>query len=336
MSTWNRPARHGRASGRAVRGVPPIQGRNSSRIDVVSGGLSEKIHVPINGLEQGLFLRSRDVRHPVLLVLHGGPGMPAYWLTHWYPSRLEDHFTVAWWEQRGTCMSYSPGIPPETMTLDQFIDDTQAVADYLRGRFGVDKVFLMAHSWGTYVGLQAVARDPSRFHAYVGVSQITHQVRSEQASWAYMLERFRAAGNRRMVRALERAPIRSLTDPLPPAYDAVRDAAMHTLGVGTTRDMRSVVRGIFLPSWRFPEYTLREKVNLWRGKRFSKRSGLWDRMQATDVTALVREIAIPAYFFHGVFDWTVSVCAGEVLRVLAVGAHGRVLLLRALCPQPDL
>ncbi len=295
------------------------------RGEPVPGSLSEKLRIRINGANQGVFLRSRDVRNPVLLVLHGGPGMPAYWLTHRYPSHLEDHFTVAWWEQRGAGLSYSPGIPPETMTLDQFVADTQAVADYLRVRFGVERVYLLAHSWGTYVGLQAVAMDPSRFHAYVGVSQITYQVRSEQASWAFMLERFRTAGNRRMVRALERAPIVSLTDPLPPAYDAVRDKAMHQLGVGTTHDMRSVVREIFLPSWRVPEYTLLEKVNLWRGKVASRKSGLWDRMQATDVTALVPELAIPAYFLHGVYDWTVSYTQARayaaVLRAPIVGFY---------------
>ncbi len=180
------------------------------RGEPVPSSLSEKLRIRINGMDQGVFLRSRDVRNPVLLVLHGGPGMPAYWLTHWYPSHLEDHFTVAWWEQRGAGLSYSPGIPPDTMTLDQFVADTQAVADYLRGRFGVERVYLLAHSWGTYVGLQAVALDPSRFHAYVAVSQITHQVRSEQASCAFMLERFRT-GQPAHGPALEAAPIVSLT-----------------------------------------------------------------------------------------------------------------------------
>ena len=98
-----------------------------------------------------------------------------------------------------------------------------------------------------------------------------------------MLPQFKVNGNTRMVRQLERAPV-TLSVPLPPSYAAVRDAAMHTLGVGTTRDMRSVVTGIFLPSWRFPEYTLRELINLWRGKLFSHAS-LWNEMIATDLTA---------------------------------------------------
>ncbi len=269
------------------------------------GSISEKLHLTINGVRQGMFIRSRDARNPVLLFLHGGPGMPEYWLTHRYPTGLERHFTVAWWEQRGAGMSYSPDIPAETMTIEQFMADTLAVTDYLRTRFGVEKVYLMAHSWGSYLGIQVAATKPEWFHAYVGVSQITHQIRSERLSYEYMLQQFTELGDTRMVRKLAAAPV-TMSVPLPPAYDALRDKAMHTLGVGTTRDMRSVVTGIFLPSWTFRDYTMAEKVKLWRGKRFSKRSGLWDRMQATDLTALVTELRIPAYFLHGSYDYTVS------------------------------
>jgi len=42
---------------------------------------------------------------------------------------------VVWWEQRGAGLSYSRGIPPETMTLEQFIADTLSVTDYLRDRW---------------------------------------------------------------------------------------------------------------------------------------------------------------------------------------------------------
>jgi pimeloyl-ACP methyl ester carboxylesterase len=63
--------------------------------------LSEKIHVDTNGVKQGMFIKSRDVNHPVLLFLHGGPGMPEYFLTQRYPTSLEEDFTVVWWDRRG-------------------------------------------------------------------------------------------------------------------------------------------------------------------------------------------------------------------------------------------
>ena len=108
----------------------------------------------------------------------------------------------------------------------------------------------------------------------------------------------------RMVRRLEAAPV---TDsiPLPRAYQSLRDVAMHRLGIGTTHDMRSVVSGVLLRSLRSREYTLREKISLWRGKLFSG-SRLWNAQLATDLTKLVTRVDLPVYFFHGVYDYTVS------------------------------
>ena len=97
--------------------------------------ISEKTWVDINGIEQGMFIESRNDANPVLLVVHGGPGMPDHFLTNRYPTGLEELFTVVWWEQRGTGLSYRSDIPAETMTVDQFVADTLAMTNYLRAPF---------------------------------------------------------------------------------------------------------------------------------------------------------------------------------------------------------
>lgn len=264
-----------------------------------------KVRVPINGVDQGIFLQVRDPGSPVLLFLHGGPGMPEFWLTRRHPTRLHEAFTVAWWEQRGAGLSYRPDIPPESMTVERFIEDTIAVARYLCQRFGVEKVHLMAHSWGSFIGLQAAARAPELFHSYIGMAQATHQIASEQEAYSFMLEAYRERGDHRMVRRLERSPVTGAI-PLPRGYEILRDSAMHRLGVGTTRDMRSVVTGIFLPSLASPDYTPTQRVDLWRGRRFSRRFGLWDQMLATDLTTVITRLEVPARFLHGRHDRTVS------------------------------
>lgn len=267
------------------------------------GSISEKISIEINGVKQGMFIKSKNDQNPVLLFVHGGPGMPEYWLTERYPTGLEDHFTVVWWEQRGAGLSFHADIPPETMTVEQFISDTLAVTRYLLDRFGQEKIYLMGHSWGSYIGIQAAAQAPELYQAYIGIGQMVDQMASEQLAYAYALTHFTASGDMRMVRRLEAAPP-GLTVPLPDDYMRLRDDYMHRAGVGTTREMKSVIIGIFLPSWRFREYTLMEKVNLWRGKTHSRASGLWDTMLMTDMTQQVPELAIPVYFLHGRYDCT--------------------------------
>lgn len=273
--------------------------------DPLPGSISEKIYVNINGVEQGMFIKGKNISNPVLLFVHGGPGMPEYWLTQNYPTGLEDLFTVVWWEQRGAGLSYNSDIPPESMTADQFVSDTLEVTNYLRDRFGKDKIYLMAHSWGSYIGIQAAARSPELYYAYIGMGQVSHQIRSERLAYEYALEQYKKNGNADMVRKLEAAPP-TMTVPLPAKYELIRDEYMHGIGIGTTRDMKSVITGIFLPSWQFREYTLGEKINLWRGKLFSRSRNfnLWDKVQSTDLTQQVTELKIPVYFFHGVYDYT--------------------------------
>ncbi|PKM87009.1 alpha/beta hydrolase [Candidatus Falkowbacteria bacterium HGW-Falkowbacteria-2] len=271
----------------------------------LAGSLSEKILVDINGVKQGMFIKSKDTNNPVLLFVHGGPGMPEYWLTQTYPTGLEDRFTVVWWEQRGAGLSYSSDIPAETMNEEQFVLDTLSVTNYLRNRFNKEKIYLMAHSWGSYIGIQAAVRAPELYYAYVGMGQVSNQIKSEQLAYEYALDFFKKNGNTGMVRKLEAAPP-TITAPLPSAYNSLRDEYMHKAGIGTTHGMKSVITGIFLPSWRFREYTLSEKFNLWRGKIISRSVslGLWDKMQSTDLTQLVTKLDIPVYFFEGEHDYT--------------------------------
>lgn len=273
--------------------------------NILAGSISEKIHVNINGMEQGMFIQSKDTNNPVLLFLHGGPGMPMYWLTKQYPTGLENEFTVVWWEQRGAGLSYHPDINPETMTAEQFVSDTVAVTNYLRERFGKEKIYLMGHSWGSYIGIQAAAQKPDLYYAYIGIGQLSYQIKSEQMAYAYALEQYERIGNKKMVKKLEAAPPTN-TVPLPRSYEILRDEYMHGIGIGTTRDMKSVITGLFFPSWQFRGYTLGEKVNLWRGKIFSRspQFGLWDKMQMTDMSQKVPELEVPVYFLHGIYDYT--------------------------------
>ena len=268
------------------------------------GSISEKIHVNINGVQQGMFIMGEDVGNPVLLFLHGGTAMPEYFLTQNYPTGLEQYFTVCWWDRRGAGLSYSADIPPETLTVEHSISDTLEVTNYLRSRFRKDRIYIMAHSGGSLIGIQAAARAPELYHAYIGVGQMSYQLKSEMLSYEYMLRRYKEIGNARIVKQLEAAQV-TMSVPLPASYMKVRDSAMHGLGVGTTHDMKSVITGVFLASWLFREYTLREKLALWRGK-FSSDKILWDKMIATDLRNQLQKLDLPVYFFHGKYDYTVS------------------------------
>lgn len=271
---------------------------------VIPGSLSERVVVEIGGIPQGVFIQSANPSNPVLLFLHGGPGMVEFFMEENYPTGLAEDFTMVWWEQRGAGMSFSSGIPPETMTLAQMIADTIEVADYLRDRFGHDRILLLGHSWGSYLGIQVAAEAPDRFFAYVGMAQIAHQLRSEIMAREAMIEAYRVRGDDAMVRRLAAAEV-SMEAGTSPAWMRLRDAAMHRIGAGHMRDMRSVITGIFLPMWRVRAYTLPEKINIWRGKLWS-RPFFWDDMIRDDLGARLTQFEVPVHVFVGAHDLTAN------------------------------
>lgn len=268
----------------------------------LAGSISEKIRVDINGVAQGMFIKGRSAGNPVLLYLHGG--VPDHFLKDRYPTSLEDIFTVVWWEQRGSGLSFDPDMAPESLNPEQLVADTVTLTNYLRSRFDQDRIYLMGRSGGTFFGIQAAARAPELYHAYIAVAQISNQLESERLAHRYMLQRYKDEGNSKMSQRLEDGPVGD-TAPLPDAYLRVRDVAMHELGVGTTHDMESVFLDMFVQSLLHREYTLGEKINLWRGKVFSG-SRLWNTQLSTDLTHKVTRLDIPVYFLHGLHDYTVS------------------------------
>lgn len=274
----------------------------------LAGSISEKTFVQINGIRQGMFIRGKNKNNPVILFLHGGPGMPEYFLAEKSLSGLEDHFTICYWEQRGSGLSYQPGMSQKAVTLEQSISDTVGVTNYLRKRFGQDKIFLMAHSYGTFLGLQVAARAPQLYHAYIGIGQITQQYESEKEAYQYMLSYYKAAGNDGMVKKLESYSILK-SDAAMSAYLAspLRDDAMHQAGIGTMHSMNSVITGIFLPVMQCHAYTLGEKINIWRGKAFSQKSTELQKIEfSTDLTNKITKLNLPVYLFSGQYDLTVS------------------------------
>lgn len=272
--------------------------------------ISEKTWVTINGVKQGMIIRGKNTNNPVLLFLHGGPGMPEYFFIESKDIGLEDHFTVCYWEQRGCGLSYTGGMSGDSITVDQLVSDTNEIARYLADRFGQDQIYLMAHSWGTFIGIQAAASAPKLYHSYIGIGQVVNTPESERLAYEWMLTQYQAMDNERRVKQLEAYDVLNAqpnTALLPYFQSTLRDQTMHELGIGTTHKMNSVITGIFLPVMTCHAYTLSEKIYIWRAKAFLRSdTELLDQLFTTNVPDIVPELQIPSYFMSGAYDLTVN------------------------------
>ena len=275
----------------------------------IVGTISEKTFMTIGGVKQGMFIRSKNIKNPVLLYVHGGPAFPNYFLIDKFDPQLEDIFTVCYWEQRGGGLSYSQEVTLQSMTLDQLTSDAIEVTNYLRKRFGKEKIYMIAHSGGTPIALSAASREPQLYHAYIAMAQITKQYESEKIAYKYMLEQYAKAGNQKKISELKKFRVLESDSNIISFYkSAVRDQYMHELGIGTMRNMKSVFSGVFIPVWTCKAYTLKEKINIWRSKFFFlPKTELLNEICRNDFTAKIPKLNIAVYFFSGKYDLTVNI-----------------------------
>ena len=154
-----------------LRPEPPQPHTPSIKDDdgnIIPGSISTIETVMLGGIEQTITIRGADTANPVLLFLHGGPGMPSSPWASWnnIHADLEQNFVLVHWDQRGAGKSYSKSLTPEDMHLENFVSDTLELTNILRERFDQDKIFLWGHSWGSGLGFETLRVNAEPFYAY--------------------------------------------------------------------------------------------------------------------------------------------------------------------------
>ena len=101
-------------------------------------------------------------RGPHVLLLHGGPGVSDY--TESLAAELEDAYTVTRYQQRGVAPSTTEG-PFDVATN---VADAIAVMDGA----GIERAYLLGHSWGGHLALHLAVTHPDRFLGLVPIDPL--------------------------------------------------------------------------------------------------------------------------------------------------------------------
>ncbi|HYG06308.1 MAG TPA: alpha/beta fold hydrolase [Stenotrophomonas sp.] len=273
---------------------------------VADNGVERLEKVRIGGIDQWVSIRGSDRRNPVLLMLHGGPGWVAM-PTSWYFQRgWEEYFTVVQWDQRGAGKTYAANDPAQvapTMTRERMVADALEMVAWLRQEFGKERIFVLGHSWGSYLGLEVARQRPQWLHAYIGVGQISNAPESERRGWAWTLQQAQRDHNASAVADLQSiAPYAQGNAPLPlPDLLKQRKWLNYYGGMVHNRKGGDAEAAAINLS---PEYTDADIANVWKGNDFSMEHLLVDVL-AQDMTS-VRELKTPVFLFLGRHDHNVS------------------------------
>jgi len=138
--------------------------------------------IDVGGIKQWIKLDGLDDQAPVLLFLHGGPGNSAISYSDRFTNELQKHFVVVLWDQRDSGQTAQLNKSSEPLSVSLFVNDAIEVIEYLRNRFSKEKIYLVGHSWGGYLGMRVAVEKPELLHVYFALSPMINQLESERLS----------------------------------------------------------------------------------------------------------------------------------------------------------
>ena len=275
--------------------TPPIMDQQGNGLN---GSIAELQKVELNGHQEWISIRGKDCHNPVLLFLAGGPGGSQMAATRNELSGLEENFVVVNWDQPGSGKSYS-AVPNDKITADTYVDDGLALTDFLRQRFGTEKIYLMGESWGSVLGILLASASPEKYHAFIGTGQMVDFKETEITDYKKAMELAKANNDQKIINQL-------ISNGMPPYYgqDITWKSAAYLNylsnymtnnpeitngGYHTLRDMFS------------SEYGIIDSVNYFRGI-IDTFNSVYPQLYDIDLRKSHTKLNIPVYFFIGKHD----------------------------------
>ena len=268
---------------------------------VPEGGVNASMYVDVNGSRQWIHIYGQDRNNPVLLYLHGGPGSATSLFDYAFTRKWSDVYTVVTWDQRGCGKSYDKS-HPETVTADIMMQDGRVMTEYLRKFLQVEKITLLGHSWGSYLGANLALAYPEYYEAFIGTGQFIDPDENErrlcEAALAWSENDPEGRG---MVEQWARSREQGEDDFL------LRNRIMDRYGYGMMKDGRDY--NLFLTVLCNPNYSIKDLLNSIRGgdDRFAPYGAFVRSDGFTGMSLLGRsDYAMPYYNIDGDMDYQTS------------------------------
>lgn len=283
-------------------------------------GISKVEQLVISGIKQYVLIQSEDVNNPILLMLHGGPGLPVPGVSN--RSRdyalatttkdLIKHYTLVFWDQRGAGKSYDRSIPEHTFNVAQFVSDAKEVVQYLKDHFHRDKIFIAGHSWGSILGLRLAYENPTDFYAYIGISQLINWAENDALCLRWALDKAIEANNQKAIDELTNCGE-------PPFVTSVEQwttvrkwlAKYNAMIYSDDQVKHPGMKLAFSILMRSPDYSIRNIMNTFKGFGASYTQTMIEDFATINYEKEITRVEIPVTFIHGSKDLQVY---GELLE----------------------
>ena len=146
--------------------------------------LDTSFFIPVD--QSRLFVRMvGNKAAPLLVYLHGGPGGFAGFMHESFRQNLEKAYLLVYLDQRG-CGKSDAATDTSLLTMEQYVEDLDAVVDTLSGRFPGRKINFIGGSWGGTYGLLYLIAHPHKINAFVCFSGMADALYERKTLLTYL------------------------------------------------------------------------------------------------------------------------------------------------------
>ncbi|HKM35671.1 MAG TPA: alpha/beta hydrolase [Lachnospiraceae bacterium] len=266
------------------------------RLLIEQNEISEILTLSLGGYDQKVLIEGKQADLPIVITLHGGPGMPipfSVGCRGLFPD-FTNQFIMVYWDQLGCGINNT--VSGVNFSISDFVQMTVDLIQEMKKRFPQNKIILFGMSWGSVLCLRVVDRLKNQIDAAIVWAQIVkHPICNETVY--EILEHARISHNDRLLlqdyrqKPITLETVRFIAGCIRKYTDGYNNKSGEKASIGP------IIRGLITS----PDYRLKDVKAIVVNGCMNNRS-LWSEIIQSDMTDILKSVTVPYYILQGDTD----------------------------------
>jgi pimeloyl-ACP methyl ester carboxylesterase len=256
--------------------------------------------IKINGTEQWVLVKGQKDA-PLIIHVQAGPGLPMIpeAKTMEKMLHLEQHYLVAYWDERGCGKSFSKNLDPKTINFSQITDDLISCTRHLLKQYGKKTAILIGYSMGASVALMAAGKESQLFSQIFLVGVDIDVPKANEYTRNFLATKAKESGNSKWMKKVHHLN----QEPVLNAITFQKRAKMLTDlgGINTKTSYNQLLIASVKNMICSKEYRLSDILKTIKGMEFSQ-NAMMPEFDMLNLFTKVEKVNVPVHFIQGKKD----------------------------------